>query len=90
MTGMDYAAIIILVLTAVIVVGLLYFLASWPGRIAAERGHPHVEAVRIGGYATLVFGGIFWPLVLMWAYTAHPLDPPAVDPPATGEPEAEA
>ena len=68
MGGFDFAAILILVLLCVIILGLIYFLASWPGRIAVERGHPYASAIQIGGWATLLFGGIFWPLVLMWAY----------------------
>jgi hypothetical protein len=70
MSGFDVATIIILVLLCVIVLGVIYFLASWPGRIAVERGHPYASAVQIGGWATLLFGGIFWPLVLMWAFVS--------------------
>jgi hypothetical protein len=68
MSGYDIAALAILILLCVIALGVIYFLASWPGRIAYERDHPHAAAVQIGGWATLLFGGVFWPLVLMWAY----------------------
>ena len=68
MGGFDIAAILILVLLCVIILGVIYFLASWPGRIAVEREHPYAPAIQIGGWATLLFGGIFWPVVLMWAY----------------------
>ena len=68
MGGFDIAAILILVLLCVIILGVIYFLASWPGRVADERGHPYAPAIQIGGWATLLFGGIFWPFVLMWAY----------------------
>jgi len=70
MSGFDVAAIVTLLMLCVIGVGVIYFLASWPGRIAYDRGHPYATAVQIGGWATLLFGGIFWPLVLMWAYVS--------------------
>jgi hypothetical protein len=43
-----------------------------PGRIARKRGHPWAEAVSVGSWATLVFGFVFWPLVLIWAYVDVP------------------
>ena len=36
-----------------------------PGRIARRRGHPWAQAVAVGSWATLVFGFVFWPLVLI-------------------------
>jgi hypothetical protein len=68
MSALDIAAIVILVLLAVIVIAVFAFLGSWPGRVAKRRGYDYAEAIQIGGWATLVLGAIFWPLVLMWAY----------------------
>jgi hypothetical protein len=68
MTGLDIAAIVILILLAVIAIAVFVFLGGWPGRVAKRRGHEYTDAIAIGGWATLVLGAVFWPLVLMWAY----------------------
>lgn len=72
MTSLDYIALGLLVFLAVLFVAMFIVLAGWPGRVATKRGHPYRTAVLIGGYATLVFGGVFWPLVLIWAYAGSP------------------
>jgi hypothetical protein len=44
-----------------------------PGLIARKRGHPWARAVAIGGWATLIFGFVFWPLILIWAFVDVPV-----------------
>jgi hypothetical protein len=39
-----------------------------PGYVSHKRGHPWAEAVAIGNWARLIFGLVFWPLVMIWAY----------------------
>jgi len=68
---MIWAGLFTLILTVALTLYLLWFLGSLPGRVAAERGHPKVDAIKIGGWATMVFGIVGWPWVLMWAYS-HP------------------
>lgn len=68
MTGVDLFALLLLLITAAAIVGLVYLLGSWPGRVARSRNHPDARAIEVGGWATLIFGGLFWPLVLIWAY----------------------
>jgi uncharacterized membrane protein len=63
-----FAWIVLLVLVAVFVA-----LGMMPGRIARKRGHPWPEAVAVGSWATLIFGFVFWPLVLIWAYVDVPV-----------------
>ncbi|ARO55871.1 hypothetical protein B2G69_18180 [Methylorubrum zatmanii] len=70
-----FAWIVLLVVVATLVAAFVA-LGMIPGRIARRRGHPWAEAVAIGSWATLVFGFVFWPLILVWAY---------VDIPARGE-----
>jgi uncharacterized membrane protein len=62
-----FAWIVLIVLVATLVA-----LGTMPGRIARKRGHPWPEAVTVGSWATLVFGLVFWPLVLIWAYVDVP------------------
>ena len=69
MTSLDYIAIGMLLFMAGLGIGLLVFLGGWPGRVAAKRRHPYRSAVSIGGWVTLIAGGVLFPLVLMWAYS---------------------
>lgn len=86
MSGLDYAAIAVLLFMLALAVTVFWFIGSWPGRAAAARNHPYRTAVTIGGWVTLVAGGVFWPLVLIWAYAgnrdAEPQPEPAEKEPA--------
>lgn len=66
-----FAWVVLLVVIATLVAAFLA-LGMMPGRIARRRGHPWAEAVAIGSWATLVFGFMFWPLILVWAYVDAP------------------
>lgn len=66
-----FAWIVLLVVVATLVASFIA-LGVMPGRIARRRGHPWAQAVAIGSWATLVFGLVFWPLVLVWAYVDTP------------------
>lgn len=68
MDALDIAGFVVMALLAAMAIGLLVFLGSWPGRAARERNHPYAEAISIGGWVTLIFGGVGWPFVLIWAY----------------------
>jgi len=68
MDALDITALVALLITVGLVVTLIWFLGGLPGRVAKERSHPYADAIQIGGWATLVLGGVGWPFVLMWAY----------------------
>jgi hypothetical protein len=59
-----------------VLLGAGLFIAFWlgelPGRIAAWRGHPNADAVRVAGWLGILTLGIFWPLALIWAFTGLP------------------
>jgi hypothetical protein len=73
MSLLDLLAWVVLIVTVSTLVGIVVALGAMPGRIARRRGHPWAEAVMVGGWATLVFGLLFWPLVLIWAYVDVPM-----------------
>jgi hypothetical protein len=79
MSFIDIFAWIVLLLMVAIVVAIFVALGIAPGMIARRRGHPWAQAVSIGGWATLIFGFVFWPLILIWAF---------VDVPAKQEPRS--
>jgi uncharacterized membrane protein len=74
MSFIDLFAWIVLVVLLATVVAVFVALGMMPGHIARKRGHPWAQAVTIGGWATLIFGFVLWPLVLVlvWAYVDVP------------------
>ena len=68
MDGLDIAAFVVMGLLVAIAVGVFLWLARLPGRVARELNHPYVQAISVGGWVTLLFGGVGFPLVLIWAY----------------------
>ena len=77
MSGLDIFAWIVLLVLVATLVAIVVALGMMPGRIARRRGHPWAEAVAVGSWATLIFGFVFWPLVLIWAYVDVPAKPEA-------------
>ena len=72
MASLDIFAWVVLLVVIATLVAAFLALGMMPGRIARRRGHPWAEAVAIGSWATLVFGFMFWPLILVWAYVDAP------------------
>lgn len=73
MAFVDIFAWIVLVVLLATIVAIFVALGMMPGYIAKRRGHPWAEAVMVGGWATLIFGFVLWPLVLIWAYVDVPV-----------------
>jgi hypothetical protein len=72
MSFIDIFAWIVLVVLIATAVAVFVALGMMPGHIARKRGHPWAQAVTVGGWATLICGFVFWPLVLIWAYVDFP------------------
>jgi hypothetical protein len=72
MSFIDIFAWVVLIVILAAAVAVFVALGIMPGRIARRRGHPWAQAVAVGGWATLVCGFVFWPLVLIWAYVDVP------------------
>lgn len=72
MNFLDLFAWIVLAVLVITAVAIFITLGMMPGHIARKRGHPWVEAVTVGSWATLVFCFVLWPLVLIWAYVDVP------------------
>jgi len=72
MSFVDIFAWIVLIVLIATLVAVVVALGAMPGRIARRRGHPWAEAVAGGGGGSLVFGLVFCPLILVWAYVDGP------------------
>lgn len=59
------------VLVVVPVVGIIVFwmLHIMPEKIAEKRHHPQSKAIQTLCLLSLFFGGLFWPLAWLWAYS---------------------
>jgi len=72
MTFLDIFALAVLVTLVVTGIAIFVALGLLPGHVARKRRHPWAEAVAVVGWATLIFGIVFWPLVMIWAYVDVP------------------
>ena len=81
MTGLDFFALLVLVVLAVSFVAGALALAILPGRIARERGHPQAEAIQVCAWWGLLTLGLLLPVAWIWAYT-HPPGGLVTDPDA--------
>ncbi len=68
MDGLDIAAFVVMVILAGMAIAVVIFLGGWPGRVAKRLNHPYREAIAVGGWVTLIAGGVAWPFILIWAY----------------------
>ncbi len=68
MTGLDIFAMFVLAILVSSALIIFIVLGMLPGRIASQRNHPQADAIKIGGWLGLLFGGVLWPLVMIWAY----------------------
>ena len=79
MTGIDIFSWVVLFVIIASVVVVFVVLGMLPGKIAAERQHPQVQAIGVASWLALIFGVAAWPFVMVWAYlrpVARPLDQP--------------
>jgi hypothetical protein len=60
------------VLAALLLAAIVVFaaLGSLPGRVAHTRKHPQADAIAVGGWLGMLFGGVLWPVMMIWAYAA--------------------
>lgn len=81
MDGLDIAAFVVMAILAAMAIAIIVFLGSWPGRVAKRLNHPYQEAITVGGWVTLIAGGVAWPFILIWAYAAPEQSPTAINAP---------
>jgi hypothetical protein len=72
MSFIDIFTWFVLLIMVATVVGVFVLMGIWPGKVAHERNHPQAKAIQIGSWAALIMGAVFWPVVLVWAYTRPP------------------
>ncbi|MEN8137461.1 MAG: DUF3302 domain-containing protein [Bacteroidota bacterium] len=51
---------------------LIIYIHDIPYNIAKKRKHPHLEAIHMAGWISLIFMHAIWPLLWIWAYLFTP------------------
>jgi len=66
---LDVFALIVLGVLLIAAIALIAVLGALPGHVAHLRRHPQAAAIAVGGWLGLLFGGVLWPVMMIWAYT---------------------
>ena len=80
MSLLDAFALFVLAVLAAAGITLIGVLGALPGHIARSRHHPQADAISVGGWLGLLFAGLLWPFMMIWAYTVPPVNSAAREP----------
>lgn len=64
----DVVVWVVVILVPIVGISVFWFLHIWPERVAEEKHHPQAAAIQALCLMSLVFGGLLWPLAMLWAY----------------------
>ncbi|HKP66438.1 MAG TPA: DUF3302 domain-containing protein [Casimicrobiaceae bacterium] len=64
----DVVVWLVVLLVPIVGISVFWFLHIWPERVAEEKDHPQAAAIQALCLMSLVFGGLLWPLAMLWAY----------------------
>ncbi|HEY5850884.1 MAG TPA: DUF3302 domain-containing protein [Lysobacter sp.] len=64
----DVMVWVVIVFAPILAVTLFWVVHVWPERVAHARHHPQKDAIQALCLLSLVFGGLLWPLAMLWAY----------------------
>ena len=68
-TMADVIAWIALIIVPVVLISVFWIVHILPEKIAHQRRHPQLAAIKTLCLLSLFFGGLLWPLAWLWAYT---------------------
>ena len=68
---LDYAALVILILVALILFYGIIIIHDIPYEIAVKRNHPHQDVIHVGGWVSLFTLHAIWPFLWLWAMLYH-------------------
>lgn len=64
----DVVVWVVVILVPIVGVTVFWVLHVWPERVAEQRHHTQAAAIQALCLMSLVFGGLLWPLAMLWAY----------------------
>lgn len=59
---------IVVIFVPIVGISVFWLLHIWPERVAEQKHHPQAAAIQALCLMSLVFGGLLWPLAMLWAY----------------------
>jgi hypothetical protein len=65
----DVLVWVVLAIAPLIGIGIFLAVHILPEKVAENRGHPQLDAIKTVCLLSLFFGGILWPLAWVWAYS---------------------
>ena len=68
-TAADVIAWLALIVVPVVLIAVFWLVHILPEKIAHNRRHPQLGAIKILCLLSLVFGGLLWPFAWLWAYS---------------------
>jgi len=64
----DVVVWLVVILVPIVGITIFWILHIWPEKVAEKRNHPQASAIQALCLMSLVFGGLLWPLAMLWAY----------------------
>ena len=64
----DVVVWIVVIIVPIVGITVFWILHIWPERVAEQKHHPQAPAIQALCLMSLVFGGLLWPLAMLWAY----------------------
>jgi hypothetical protein len=64
----DVVVWLVVIMVPIVGVTVFWILHVWPERVAEAKHHPQAPAIQALCLMSLVFGGLLWPLAMLWAY----------------------
>jgi hypothetical protein len=64
---LDYVALGILIFASITVFYGIIVIHDIPYEISVHRNHPHQDAIHYAGWISLLFMGVIWPFLWIWA-----------------------
>jgi hypothetical protein len=64
----DVVVWVVVILVPIVGITVFWILHIWPEKVAEQKHHPQAAAIQALCLMSLVFGGLLWPLAMLWAY----------------------
>jgi hypothetical protein len=58
-----------LIVAPIVIITLFWLVHILPEKIAEKKKHPQAKAIQMLCLLSLAFGGLLWPIALLWAYS---------------------
>jgi len=64
----DVVVWVVVIVVPIVGVAVFWLVHIWPERVAEQKHHSQAAAIQALCLLSLVFGGLLWPIAMLWAY----------------------